>query len=143
MTKGLKLLAETSDGLTVISAALQDAIIQIGDIGFDKSAQTLTLRANRFMHENKNAKRVQTGVQFNNVMSLSTKNIDRIDPQAYIVLLSIGHIDAGKNKNQDIHLIFAGGGEMRLQVEYIEVRLVDYLDERDTNKRPLHPDLNI
>ena len=142
MTKGLKLLAETSDGLTVISAALQDAILRVGDIGFDKAAQTLTLRASRFMHEGENAKRVQTGVQFNNVVSLSAKNIDRTDPQAYIVLLSIGHVDAGKNKNQEVRLIFAGGGEMCLQVEYIEVRLVDYLNERDTKKRPLHPNLN-
>ncbi len=142
MTSHLKLLAETQGDLAVISAALQDAILTVGDIKFNKQAQTLMFKASRFMHEKVKGKRVNTGVQFNNVLSLSAKSIDRSDPQAYLVLLSVNYVENKKEKNGEVHLIFSGGGEMRLHVDYLEARLVDYLQERDTDKLPLHPTMN-
>lgn len=142
MSTKLKLLAQTKDDLAVISASMQDAILQVGDLKFDKQAQTLTLRASRFMHEGEKNKRVTTGMQFNNVLSLSAKNIDRSDPQAFLVLLSISCIGETKNTESEVHLVFSGGGEMRLNVDYIEVRLVDYAKERGTDKLPLHPETN-
>lgn len=140
MSTGLKLYAESEDGLTVISAALQDAIAKVGEIRFDAQAHTLVLRTSRFMHETDNAKRVQSGVQFDNILSVQGKDIDRSDPLAYLVLLSIDFTADKTVPAGEICLKFAGGGELRLQAEYIEVRLVDYLQERDTDKLPLHPD---
>lgn len=139
MSTGLKLYAETEDGLTVLSAALQDAIAKVGDIRFDAQARTFVVRTSRFMHEKKSAKRVQSGVQFENILSVQGKDIDRSDPQAYLVLLSIDFTADKTPPGGEICLKFAGGGEVRLQAEYIEVRLVDYLQERDTDKHPLHP----
>ncbi len=127
----------------MVSAALQDAILLVGDIRFDRDAQTLMFRASRYMHEQKSSKRVSCGVQFNNVLSLTSKNIDRSDPKAFLVLLSIVYGGGKKNLDGDVKLVFSGGGEMRLKVEYVEARLVDYLQERDTDKLPLHPQTNL
>ena len=135
MDTNLKLLAQNQDDLAVISAATQDAILRVGDMKFDKTARTLVFRASRFMHEKNQSKRVQTGVQFNHVLSLSAKNIDRSDPEAYMVLLSMECVG-----DEEVHLVFSGGGEMRLKIEYIEARLVDYAQERGTDKLPLHPE---
>ncbi|PHR57952.1 MAG: hypothetical protein COA43_11285 [Robiginitomaculum sp.] len=144
MTTGLKLRAESQESLTIISAALQDAILQVGDIRFDKNAHTLTLRASRYMHEQgseQTGKRIQCGVQFHNILSVQAKDIVRADPKAYIVLLSIEYEEDKTPPGGELCLRFAGGGELRLQAEYIELHLVDYLQTRDTDKQPLHPDV--
>lgn len=154
MTTGLKLRAESQESLTIISAALQDAILQVGDIRFDKNAHTLTLRASRYMHEQgtqeqntreqgtkKTGKRIQCGVQFHNILSVQAKGIERADPKAYIVLLSVEYEEGKTPPGGELCLRFAGGGELRLQAEYIELHLVDYLQTRDTDKQPLHPDV--
>lgn len=122
-----------------MSAALQDAIVQVDGIHFDKLARTLVLRTSRFMHEQQAGKRVHSGLQFNNILSVQAKDIDRSDPQAYLVLLSIEFTKDKTPPGGEICLKFAGGGELRGQAEYIEARLVDYLQERETDKRPLHP----
>ena len=60
----LRLLAEDSDDLAVISAALQDAVCQIGDIAYQASARQLTLALNRYRWENgaRTQERVRTGL---------------------------------------------------------------------------------
>ena len=139
MNTGIKLLAESEEGLQVLSAALQDAIMTVGGIHFDTHAKTMTFSTSRFMHEQSDGKRVRSGLQFNNILSVKAKMIDRSDPKAFLVLLSIGFEPSKTPPGGDIVMVFAGGGELRLEAEYIEARLVDYLQERTTSKMPLHP----
>ena len=47
----LKLLAEDSEGLGIIAAAVQDALVKPQDIKFDKRARTFGLEINRFQWE--------------------------------------------------------------------------------------------
>ncbi|WP_296482272.1 DUF2948 family protein, partial [Phenylobacterium sp.] len=42
-SKALKLLAEDAEDLEVVSAALQDAVLKIGDIAWEAKARRLTL----------------------------------------------------------------------------------------------------
>ena len=44
----LRLLAEDAEDLAVISAAVQDAVVQVGDITYEPAAHKLTLAFNRF-----------------------------------------------------------------------------------------------
>ena len=90
MSENLKLLAQSDEGLAVISAALQDAIVRVDGIRFDADAQTLTLNASRYRHELGEGKRVRAGLRLNNILSLQAKGIERSDPEAYLVLLSVG-----------------------------------------------------
>ena len=59
MTAPLRLIAQDEEDLSVISAALQDAVAKIGDIALDRPARTLTLAVNRYRWEKKGGERVR------------------------------------------------------------------------------------
>ncbi len=139
MSTGLKLLAETDKGLTVLSAALQDAIIRVGDIHFDSGGHSMVLIASRFCHETETPRRVRAGLGLHNVLSVRTQGINRSDPDAFLVLLSINFTPNNKPPGGIISLIFAGGGEICIEAECLEVRLVDIQNERPTQSVPIHP----
>jgi len=141
MQKRLKLLAEDEQGLGVISAALQDAITRVSDINLNKNAATLTLVTSRFMRESVDAKRVKSTLYFNNVLALRSRGIMRQDPDAYLVLLAIEYVGSKEGPGGTIKLLFAGGGELCADAEYIEARLVDIAASRATKRMPLHPDV--
>jgi len=42
MSKQLKLKAETADDLTILSSSLQDAIVRVGEIKFDRKGRAFT-----------------------------------------------------------------------------------------------------
>ena len=138
----LKLLAETGEGLTVISAALQDAIVRVGDIHFDRDGRSMVMIASRYCHETDVPTRIKAGLGLHNVLSAKMKGINRSDPDAFLVLLSIAFTPADEPPGGDITLIFAGGGEIRIETECLEVRLVDIQNERATKNIPLHPDID-
>ena len=52
MSQALKLRAEGEDDLVVISSALQDAILKVGEISYNQDGRFLSLRLSRFRHEN-------------------------------------------------------------------------------------------
>jgi len=141
MQERLKLLAESEQGLTVISAALQDAIARVSDIKFNKRAATLSLITSRFMRENDGAKRVLSTLYFNNILALRSRGILRQDPDAFMVLLAIEYEAEKGGSSGTIKLLFAGGGELCADAEYIEARLIDTALPRPTKREPLHPDV--
>jgi len=139
MSTKLKLLAETSEGLTVLSAALQDAIIRVGDIHFDRDGRSLVLITSRYCHETDVPTRVKSGLGLHNVLSVKMKGINRADPDAFLVLLSVDFTPSDEPPGGEINLIFAGGGEISIAAECLEARLVDIQNERPTKSVPLHP----
>jgi len=72
----LRLLAEDADDLGVISAALQDAVGQIGDIAYEAVERRLTMVLNRFRWETDapTAERVRTALQFGSVLAVKARN---------------------------------------------------------------------
>ncbi|MBL4853047.1 MAG: DUF2948 family protein [Robiginitomaculum sp.] len=139
MSKRLRILAETGGDLTVISAALQDAIVRVGDIYFDRKGRSLVIITNRYSHETQNPGRLKSGLGLHNVLSVKMKNIDRSDPDAFLVLLSIEFIPADNPPGGEVRLVFAGGGEISADAECLEVRLIDIQAPRTTKSIPLHP----
>ena len=138
MTK-LRLRAESQADLEIIAAAVQDAILRVGEIIYDLRGRSLTLRMTRFRHEADKAARAQSGLRFDGVMNVRTRGIDRSDPEAMAVLLNIDFQMTDKPAGL-ITLIFAGGGELQAEVEALEVILADVTDARETDKLPLHPE---
>jgi hypothetical protein len=65
------------------------------------------------------------------------RNIRRDSKDAVLVLLSVG-FTAGEPPAGEIVLSFAGGGDMRLDVECIEVMLQDLGAEWQTGAKPVH-----
>lgn len=140
MTDLLKLRATSPDDMVVISSVLQDAITRIGDIRYRPKARSLTLRLSRFRQEDKTkSERILTGLRFDGVMSLKAKNIDQSDPESYAVLLSINFETVSEPAGR-LALLFAGGGEIRADLEALDVTLADISEPRTTDKTPLHPD---
>lgn len=142
MTDHLKLKAESPEDLQIVSAITQDAIIRVGDINFNKNAGTLTLLLSRFKQERGNGKtgeRTKSGLRFNNVLSLQSLEIERADPDAFAVLLSIDFTTGKPKPTGEISMVFSGGGQLKVNVECLEAHIVDYANGRETSSMPLHP----
>jgi hypothetical protein len=139
----LKLAALDAEDLQIISAQLQDAVLTIENIRYLPRQQKLALVANRFDWEDAETKdrppyrRRLTGVQFARVKSVRSRNIRRDSKDAVLVLLSVV-FTAGEPPAGEIVLSFAGGGDMRLDVECIEVMLQDLGLEWQTGAKPVH-----
>lgn len=140
MTTKLRLRAETSADLTVISSALQDAIVRVGEMTYSAKGRCFTLRLSRFRHEDgKAGERILCGLRFDGVLSVASKGLRREDKEALAVLIAIAFKPSKEAPAGEIHLVFAGGGELRLNAECLDAVLADVSEPRKTNSIPLHP----
>jgi len=133
----LKLLAEDADDLGVISAALQDAIGKIGDIRFSASARQLTLVLNRYRWEGERRTRVGSALQLGSVLSVKSRNLRRTARSAVIELLAIG-FEPGEAPGGTVTFSFAGGGDLRVEVECLDVILADITGSWGARTEPNH-----
>ena len=138
MTK-LRLRGESTDDLKIISAALQDAILKVGEIRYSAKTRSLTLRMTRFRHEGNVSERILCGLRIDGVLSLKSKGLDRQDPEAMAVLLSLTYAEGDAPPGGNLNMVFAGNGEIRAQVEVLDLILTDVAEPRATDKSPLHP----
>lgn len=133
----LQLLAEDPDDLAVMSAALQDAVAKVGDISFEGRARRLTIAFNRFRWEAGERQRVRSALQVGGVLSLQARKIRRDRRDAVIELLAIG-FEPGEAPGGVLTLSFAGGGDLRAEVECIDAVLADVSDPWPTPRAPTH-----
>ena len=133
----LKLLAEDADDLGVISAALQDAIGKIGDIRLSASARQLTLVLNRYRWEGERRTRVGSALQLGSVLSVKSRNLRRTARSAVIELLAIG-FEPGEAPGGTVTFSFAGGGDLRVEVECLDVILADITGTWGARTEPNH-----
>ena len=136
------LAAEDAEDLQIISAKLQDAVGRVGDLVWLPKAQRFAALFNRFMWENKRKTdnlRVRSGLHFNGVRSVKSQKILRGDPDAVLSLLAIRFAQRGaEDPGGTVELIFAGGGTIQLDVEYLDAGLADISGEWAALGRPEH-----
>jgi len=137
MSHPLRLFAEDADDLAVISAALQDAVAKIGDITFDRTARSLTIAVNRYRWEKNGGERVRAGLQISSVLAVKARNIRQGAKEAVVDLLDLS-FEAGEAPGGAIILTFAGGGDLRLEVECIDAVLADISLSWPTRAKPHH-----
>lgn len=146
---GLKLRAEDADDLTVISACLQDALVAVRDLAYDRDDQTFMLVANRFRWERSirlaashvddgsALERVLCGVSFGAVKAVSYRGFRRSDEERILPLLAIrGMLDAG---GATIDLDFAGDAAIRLTAGAVRCIARDLGEPWPTVWQPEHP----
>jgi len=133
----LRLLAEDADDLAVISAALQDAVAKIGDITFDRTARSLTVAVNRYRWEKNGGERVRAGLQISSVLAVKARNLRQGAKEAVIDLLDLS-FEPGEAPGGAIILTFAGGGDLKLEVECIDAVLADISLSWPTRAKPHH-----
>jgi hypothetical protein len=136
----LQLLAADAEDLKVMSAALQDAVCAVGDIRFEPGPRRLTLALNRFRWEaadGKAGERVRSALQLGGVLSTKARRMRRDAPKAILSLLTVV-FEPGELPGGVITFAFAGGGELRAEVECIDAVLADLSRPWPTRRRPSH-----
>lgn len=133
----LRLLAEDSDDLQIISAALQDAILRPVDIVWEKQARTLTIAFSRFCWEC-GGTRVMSAMQFGDVLAVKSRRLSR-SPDASLELLALDFMPTEAPGGRVI-LMFAGGGDLRIDVECLDAVVTDISAPWPARMEPTHTD---
>lgn len=133
----LRLLAEDADDLGVVAAALQDAVGKIGDISYEPAARRLTLAFNRYRWEGKGGERVRAALQVGSVLKVQARRLRRGARDAVIELLNVS-FEPGEAPGGAVVFTFAGGGDLRAEVECLDLVLADVSDPWPTPRTPNH-----
>ena len=135
-TSALKLHAQSSDDIEILSALLQDALIAGADMVFDKAENTFILVANRYCWELQDAgqqMRCMCGVKFGTIGAVRTRGMTADKTQFYN-LLAIEYDKAA----QHIMLVFSGGVGIQLEVSSIMIIVRDLAEPHPSFARPDH-----
>jgi hypothetical protein len=136
----LRLLAQDADDLSVISAALQDAVLKVGDLVYEPGARRFTVALNRFRWEMSDRLRVRTALQFAGVLEAKSRRVRRDAPDAVLELLAVTF--EGSSEPEDpsgvVTLAFAGDADVRLRVEALDVVLADVSGSWPARATPRH-----
>lgn len=132
----LRLLAHDADDLMIISAALQDAILRPVDIVWEKGPRRVTLALSRFCWEC-GGTRVMAAMQFGDVTAVKSRRLPR-GPESALELLAMDFVP-GDAPGGRIILMFAGGGDLRIDVECVDAVVADLSERWPAQMAPEHP----
>ena len=123
----LRLLAQDADDLRVISAALQDAVLKVGDLRWEPAQRRFTVALNRYRWERSDRERVRAALQFGGVLGAATRRVRRDAPAAVLNLLAVTWEPSAEAEDPGgvVTLAFAGGADVRLAVEALDAALAD------------------
>ena len=144
--KNLKLIARSVEDLRVISAHLQDAIINVSDTANLEKNKIFLMQLNRFMWEDvekgvfRKNKRIRTVLKFDNVIKVNSKNINQTKKDKFLDFLTI-ETNLLPDKNYEMKIVFAGDSIIKVISEVIEVTLDDQGEAWDTKNMPKHKEI--
>ncbi len=138
-TAPLKLLAEDAEDLEVVAAALQDAVLKIGDIAWEAKARRLTLTLNRYRWGAAEPERVRTAVQVGSVLGVQTRRLRRNAREAVVELLTLA-FEPGEAPGGRLVFRFAGDADLAVEVECIDLVLADVSEPWAAKSEPRHED---
>ena len=124
-----KIIAQSAEDLQIISACCSESIIKISDIKFLKKNKIFLISLNRIAKEDNQTKRINSIIRFEYVHSSRSKNINQINQNFEMELISIDLFK--KEKNYEITLLFSNNRFITLAVETIEVILEDQKNIND------------
>lgn len=137
----LKLLAEDAEGLGVIAAAVQDALVKPEDIKLDSRSRTFGLEVNRFQWERAGKSmpffRSRAVLAFAGVQSVRSRAVSR-DIDGVHALIDVQFEQAAEPPAGVVTLTFAGQTQIELTVECLDVTLADIGPAWPTRRKPDH-----
>ncbi|HTV89212.1 MAG TPA: DUF2948 family protein [Stellaceae bacterium] len=153
--RGLRLRAEDAEDLAVVSACLQDALVTVRDLVYDREAARFVLAANRFCwegggHGGAPFERSLCLIAFDAVSGVVYRGFQRREEQRILSLLAIrstcgrasgcarGEVSKGREAGVTIDLEFADGATLRLCAAAIRCRARDFGDPWPTRRQPGH-----
>ena len=148
----LNLGANDQADVQVLSALLQDAVLQISDVKWQRKQRRVVMLLNRFRWERENTssqiqghstapERVQSLLTISSVARVASQGFDKSDKD---LILSLLQLEASESDAGDIFLMLtlAGDGAFKLDVDLIEINLRDvtrpYL--APSGQTPHHPE---
>jgi len=144
--KNLKLIARNETDLRVISAHLQDAIVNVAEIASLEKNRIFLMQLNRFMWEDvekgifRKNKRIRTVLKFENVIKVLSKNINQSKKDKFLDFLTI-ETNLMPDNNYEMRIVFAGDSVVKIISEVIEITLDDQGEAWDTKNTPKHKEI--
>ena len=141
--KNLKLIARTDEDLRIISAHLQDSIVNTANIASLKKNKIFLMQLNRFMWEDvekgvfRQNKRVRCALKFEEVIKVQSKNINQKNKNKPLEYLAIRPSLIFDNIFK-IKIFFSGGGIITIISEVIEVTMNDLGKSWNVKYFPAH-----
>ncbi len=126
-----RLWAQDADDAAVISALMQDACVRPEEVHFDRATRRIVVMASRFCWEEKEPQRVRAALRIESVTAARRRNWPE-KPEIPLELLALGVDD------QAVALHFAGGAEIAIDVECIDLILEDLGIPHPALTRPQH-----
>jgi hypothetical protein len=149
----LKLKAEDAEDLAIIAAHLQDAIACLAEMRYVPEERRFALVVERFLWEDRDGSKdaegrplraVRAGLHFDRVSGIQVRGIDQTKHETILELLTIlpgrpPQSATVTGQADEITLLFAGGGEIRLKIDCLACWMRDLETPRPTGIRPRHP----
>lgn len=141
----LKLAAETADDLTVLSALVQDAVGVTKEISWMPRRHRLVMLVNRLRREDRAEaggarrvpERVRSAIVCDTVLKVRARGLDPREAETVFAILSASYA-AGEDGGGTLVFTLAGDGELALDVEALDMRLVDLTRPWQTGREPEH-----
>jgi hypothetical protein len=128
MTDDLKLIALDDEDLQVLSAHVQDAVLQVADMGLAQAERRFALMLNRFDWTSAGTRgkgrRKRAALRFEHVLAVKSAGFNPKASDGVLELLAIRFTPSDAPAGT-VTLDFAGGGSVALDVECLEARLHD------------------
>lgn len=138
----LRLRAEDKGDLAVVAAAIQDAAFLMGDIVFDPKARRLSAQINRFRWEAARKRgpfeRIRSVLAIESVLGVQSRKVRLGAPDAAGVILDMRFEPDAEEPSGAIVLSLGGGGDIRVEVECVDVTLTDVGAPWPTPRKPDH-----
>ncbi|NBJ12562.1 DUF2948 family protein [Microvirga arsenatis] len=135
----LKLVAFDPEDLAVISAHLQDSLLQVGDVVYLPKERRFAIQVRRFDWEAASPQRRLTCMHFEHVTGVRVRGIDQANKDAVLNLLAIA-FEEKDAPSGTATLIFAEGGAIQVDLECIEMQMKDIGPVWAAESRPSHED---
>jgi hypothetical protein len=140
----LRLRAEDAEDLAVISACLQDALVSVRDLAYDRDTRSFMLVANRFRWEcggdqmsgKPPFERTLCGLAFDAIDGVAYRGFHRTEEDRILCLLAIRPTPDGGGGGIDLE--FAAGATVRLKTTGTRCRLRDLGEPWPTQWAPEH-----
>ena len=127
----LKIWATDAEDLSILSALVQDAVLPVSEMRFDRPARRFALLLNRYRWEDHARalrddapERVQSVLVVRDVLAVASQGFSRQDQDLVLSVLAV-EFTPGADGAGDVVLRLAGDGDLRLQVECLDVTLRD------------------
>ena len=142
---GLRLRGEDAEDLAIISACLQDSLVSVRDLAYDRDARTFVFVANRFCWEScreedgepERFERTLCGIALSEVDAVAYRGFRRNEEDRILSLLAIR--PATGKTGGIVDLEFAAGATIRLRVSALRCHALDLGERWQTGRQPDHP----